>query len=358
MGKDIKINFILPYKPKRPTGGVKMMYEYANRLAKKNYSVHIYYPLKTRFIDYRFPFVIRWILSKIEGFRTFCWFDFDPAIKMSYINSVSDKYVTDADVTISTWWSTALDMGRLSPSKGKKINFIQGFENWAGHEDLLYTSYQIEGATNVVIANFLKEIVEKHSHNKTVVIENAIDLDAFCVRENIENRDSYTVCMNYSTQGIKGSDYGIEALKIVKNQKPDLKVEMFSIYPRPESLPEWISFYQTPADLPDVYNRCAIFITNSFTEGFGLVSVEAMACGCALICTDIPGHREFATDNETALLVEPQNSAQMAEKICSLIEDNAKRITIAKQGNNYVQRYSWESAVGKMENVINEAIKD
>lgn len=347
-----RINFILPYKPKRPTGGVKMMYEYANRLAKKGYKVHIYYPLKTGFINYRFPFIVRWLLSKIEGFNTYRWFQFDSSITMSYINRVADKYIADADIIIATWWATASEMGKLSASKGKKINYIQGFENWAGHEDLLYESYRIEGATNVVIASFLKEIINKYSDNPTIVIENAIDNGYFKVIEPIKKRKSLSICMNYSSEPIKGSLYGIEALKIVKEQFQDVSVDMFSIYPRPDDLPEWISFYQTPDDLAAVYNNNAIFISNSFTEGFGLVSVEAMACGCALICTDIPGHREFAIDGETALLVSAEDSERMAVNILKLIENNDLRIKLAEAGNDYVKKYSWDVATQKMEQVV------
>ncbi|NDW09985.1 glycosyltransferase family 4 protein [Dysgonomonas sp. 520] len=352
----IKINFLLPYRAKRPTGGIRMMYEYANRLARKGYDIHLYYPLKTRFIPYRFPFPIRWMLSKIEGFRTFRWFKFDPRIAMSQINSISDKSVRDADVVIATWWSTASDMGMLSPSKGKKINLIQGFENWNGHEDLLLNSYRMKDVTNIVIASFLKEIVDKYSVKESIIIENAIDTDVFRVTVPVEERNPYSVCMNYSTLDIKGSDFGIEALMKVKAVYPQLAVDIFSIFPRPESLPDWVAYHRTPQDLAAVYNNNAIFISNSFTEGFGLVSVEAMACGCALICTDIPGHREFAFDNDTSLLVEPRDSEQMAEKILYLIKDNERRISFAKRGNEYVKKYSWEVAINKMEAVIKSLI--
>lgn len=356
MNKTIKINFILPFKPRRPAGGFRVMYEYANRLAREGYDIHLTYPIRTQYMEYRLPYFIRLLLSKIEGFRTDKWFSFDSNISMSYVTSVKDETVVDADIVIATWWSTVLEMAKLGERKGRKINLIQGFENWTGHEDLLYASYNIKNATNIVVASFLKDIVAKHTDNRIEVIENGIDNSIFCIRKKIEERIASTVAMTYSTQGIKGSVYGLEALKIVKESIPDLQVELFGICPSPDDLPDWITFYREPDNLPDVYNRNAIFISNSLTEGFGLVSVESMFCGCALICTDIDGHKEYAFDNVTALLVDVKNSQQMAEKICYLINNNNERIILARHGHEFVQRFKWDNAIAKMKAVIESLV--
>lgn len=352
MNKQIKINFILPFKPRRPAGGFRIMYEYANRLSKHGYSVHLTFPIRTQYMKYRLPYAVRYILSKIEGFRTNRWFEFEPAVSMSYAPEIKDKYVPDANIVIATWWSTVLEMGALNSHKGKKINLIQGFENWEGHENLLFTSYDMPDTTNIVVASYLKKLVAEHTNNKIVLIENGIDNERYNIEKLPEKRKPNTIAMNYSLQEIKGSKYGIEALKIVKERIPELQVELFSIYPQPEDLPDWIKFYRDPENLRTIYNRNAIFISNSFTEGFGLVSVESMFCGCALICTDIEGHREYAFDNETALLVKPGNPSDMADKICYLINNNEGRIAMAYRGNRYVQRFSWDNAIKKMERVI------
>lgn len=351
-----RINFILPFKPRRPAGGFRIMYEYANRLAKKGYMVHLTFPIKTPYMKYRLPYLIRCILSKIEGFNSNKWFDFDPSITMSYVPTVKERYIEDSDIVIATWWSTVLEMGKLSPSKGRKINLIQGFENWEGHEDLLYKSYNMENTTNIVVASYLRSIVEQHTKNRIKLIENGIDNTIYRVKDKIEERLPFTVGMNYSEQEIKGSKYGLAALKLAKEQIPELRVEMFGISPTPADLPDWVNYYRDPENLSDIYNKCAIFISNSFTEGFGLVSVESMFCGCALICTDIAGHQEYAFEGQTALLVQVKNSEQMANKIAYLANNNEYRIQLAKSGNEYVQRFSWDNAIEKMEEEIKNLI--
>jgi len=351
--KPLSINFILPFKPRKPAGGFRVMYEYANRLAAKGYRIHLTFPFYTPFMKYRLPYWVRCILYRIEGFRFNKWFDFDKSITMSHVPRVHDNYVPDADVVIATWWATAREMGKLSAQKGRKINLIQGFENWEGHEDLLFESYDMKDTINIVVASYLQHIVRQHTSNRVLLIENGIDNNTYYIEKNIAARTPATVCMHYSEQEIKGSKYGLEALMTVKRSIPELRVEMFGISPCPDGLPPWIRYHHNPRHLAGVYNSSAIFISNSFTEGFGLVSVEAMFCGCALICTDIEGHQEYAFEGKTALLVEPCNAGQMAERIIYLIKNSEDRIVLACNGNEYVQRFRWDNAIEKMERVIN-----
>lgn len=356
MSNPVKINFILPYKARRPAGGFRVMYEYANRLALKGYDVHLTYPIETAYMNYRLPYAARCLLAKIERFSTGKWFKFDPSITMSYVPHVEDKYVADADIVIATWWSTVLEMDKLGPSKGKKINLIQGFENWEGRVDLLYKSYDLPLVTNIVVASYLHDIVRQHTKKPIDIIHNAISKEDFGVDTPIEARNKYQVAMTYSTQEIKGSKYGLEALKLAKEQVPELQAELFGVGPTPSDLPNWVTYHRDPKNLREIYNRAAIFLSNSFTEGFPLTPAEALFCGCALICTDIDGHKEFALDNDTALLVEVRNVEQMAQKIVELVADDNKRTTLASRGNIYIKRFVWDNSVEKMERVIHKLL--
>ncbi|PXV60961.1 glycosyltransferase involved in cell wall biosynthesis [Dysgonomonas alginatilytica] len=348
----------MPFKARRPAGGFRVMYEYANRLSDLGYDVHITYPLNTRYMEYRLPYIVRYLLTYIEGFRTSRWFDFRPKISMSYANSLKDQNVRDSDIIIATWWATALEMGALKNSKGKKINLIQGYENWTGHEDELHASYNMEGVTNIVVASYLKEIVEKYTENSTFLIPNAIDKDKYRVLESIEGRRSASICMLYSIQEIKGSIYGLEALVQVKEKYPELTVDLFGICPEPDNLPDWITFYRDPKDLCSIYNRNAIFISNSLTEGMALTPMEAMFCGCAAILTDIKGHEEYGKDNETALLYKAKDSNELANKIISLIVNNENRVSLAERGNSFIQQFSWDVAVDKMDKIVKNLVQN
>lgn len=342
----------MPFRARRPMGGFKVMYEYANRLFDLGYSVNITYPIKTKYMEYRLPYIVRKALSYIEGFRTNQWFKFREGITQCYVDTVSDKYIKDSDIVIATWWTTVLDMGRLGVSKGLKINLIQGYEDWIGHVDELHSSYNMPATTNIVVASYLKRIVEQYSNSQVYLIPNAIDSDKYKITNSISDRTLGSVCMLYSTQDIKGSDYGLQALKMIKQKYQDLKVDLFGIFPEPEGLPDWIAYHRNPDDLASIYNSNSIFIANSLTEGMALTPMEAMFCGCACVLTNIEGHSEYGIDNNTTLLYEPKNVNDLVLKLDILLSDDKKRVAIASAGNEFIQKFSWNVAVAKMDSII------
>jgi len=346
----VKVNFILPFYPRVPGGGCKIMYQYANKLSEKGYDVAIYHAIQTEHGAYKHPYWLRYLrYLPIMNNAKPKWFKLGSKIDSKIIPSVQDEHIRDADIIISTWWATAVEVSRLSTSKGKKYNLIQDYEIWFGNEDLVQESYKLPNTTNIVIAKYLQEKVEFFSGVKPIYIPNAIDQDKFGVDIEIENKNNDTIAMMYSEAPWKGSKYGLEALSIVHEKYPSLKVNLFSVYPQPQNLPSYITYFENSKHLRDIYNKSVIFFTPSLQEGWGLPSMEAMSCGCALVCTNIDGHADYAKNNETALHVEPRNPEDMAEKLLLLLNDKTKRTLIAHQGNEYIKKFTWESSVYQLE---------
>jgi glycosyltransferase involved in cell wall biosynthesis len=94
------------------------------------------------------------------------------------------------------------------------------------------------------------------------------------------------------------------------------------------------------ADLRALYHRATAFIFPSLYEGFGLPPLEAMACGCPVIVSDIPPHREVCGD--AALYCDPLDASDMAEKIRLIMSDAALRNRLAEQGQNRAAQFSWQ----------------
>lgn len=95
-----------------------------------------------------------------------------------------------------------------------------------------------------------------------------------------------------------------------------------------------------PEDLPAVYNAADVFVLPSLAEGFGLIAIEAQACGCPVASSNVTCLPEIL-DN-SAVFFDPQNTEQMADQIYSIISnENIKKQLIAKGFDN-VKRFSWE----------------
>ncbi|MDR3218608.1 MAG: glycosyltransferase family 4 protein [Dysgonamonadaceae bacterium] len=352
----MKITFLLPFRKNNPVGGLKIMYEYANRLAEKGHQIEILHHRK-KFQKYSAcVYPVARILKEIENALFGRWFKFNKACKVAYIRYINDETIPNADAIIYTWWTLGYPVEKLSPEKGIKVNLIQDYEIWAGNIDELHQSYNLDGIHNIVISEHLKKIVSQYTDKPVFHLPNAIDTSVFKITTEIEKRNPETICMLYHKEARKGCDYGMKALQLVKDKIPNLKVIFFGVYDKPDYLPEYIEYHKKPKDLSALYNRAAIYVTNSLQEGWALPPAESMACGCALICTNIGGHLGYA-NTDTALLVEPENPQKMADAIVELISRHNKRILLAQNGHAYIQRFQWNTMVSLLEQHLQELAK-
>ena len=136
-----KIAFLLPVCERKPGGGSKVMFEYANYFAGKGYNVTIYFCAWNLANKKIIPKLVRKsIAKKIVKIRP-KWFKLNRNIKKKAIFSISDNEIGDNDVLITTNVVTVKDVAKLSESKGIKINLIQGLENWDVSDEELYETY-------------------------------------------------------------------------------------------------------------------------------------------------------------------------------------------------------------------------
>jgi glycosyltransferase involved in cell wall biosynthesis len=133
---------------------------------------------------------------------------------------------------------------------------------------------------------------------------------------------------------------------------------MFGVPDPPPDLPEWIRYRRNPPqqELRALYNRAAIFVAPSWTEGWGLPPSEAMMCGAAVAATDINGHREFCIDGETALMAPAQNPLRLADCIVRLVTNAGLRMQIAVRGHEYIKQFTWTKALDAFEKALGVSI--
>ena len=348
----LKINIILPSFCKVPSGGYKMMYEYANQLAQRGHDIVIYHAMS---IPYQKPYrnpIYLYLKSLILKNRKPSWVKLHHAIKVKGIFKITNHTIRDANIVFFTQCNVAFPVSKLSSNKGTSFNLVQGYEDWVLGSDMLKKSYKIV-SNNITVSDFIADKIEEATGKRPHIIYNAIDNEVFNIKTPIAERNPHTVSMLYSEFAPKGAIYGIEALKICKQGFQDLKATLFGVCPRPQDLPSWINYQRCPDTLNDIYNSTAIFLTPSLKEGWGLTATEAMNCGCALVSTTAEGLRVFAIDNVTALTTQPGDAKELSNKLRILLHDNRKRILLAQKGYEFVQQYSWENSINKLEALFN-----
>lgn len=97
-------------------------------------------------------------------------------------------------------------------------------------------------------------------------------------------------------------------------------------------------------DVTKVYQNSSIFVLSSRFEGFGLVLVEAMACGLPVVSFDCPaGPDEIITDGVDGILVPSGDVHVMAEKLMALMADEELRKRLGQQARRSAKRYDMKT---------------
>jgi glycosyltransferase involved in cell wall biosynthesis len=104
-----------------------------------------------------------------------------------------------------------------------------------------------------------------------------------------------------------------------------------------------------------LYNRAALFIYPSLYEGFGLPPLEAMACGCPVIASNVTAIPEVLGD--AALLVDPTSVPAMAEAMRAVLRGNPAAADLRARGLRQAARYSWARAAEQTREVYSDAIR-
>lgn len=351
----MKICFCLLGASRKPIGGYKVVFEYANRLTNKGHEITLVLNKSDIYLRYNLPsYIIDLLCNYI--IRTFPkWFNLNKKVKKIFVNDISDNTIPDGDIIIATAVQTAEKVYNLSNTKGKKLYFIQGFENWVYSDEKVFNTYQLD-MKKIVISKGLKHLVDSKSSTPSVHIPNGIDFNVFDIDVPIEERNPHSIAMLYHTDNNKGSELGLKVIATVKKLFPDLEVRIFGVPKRPKELPKWIKYTHnaTQKELRKIYNHSAVFLSTSINEAFGLTAAESMACGCALVSTAYLGVFEYAVPEKNSLISSINNKDELVNNIKRLFTDNDMRIKIAKNGVLDIKKLSWESSIDKFEKILFE----
>ena len=106
-------------------------------------------------------------------------------------------------------------------------------------------------------------------------------------------------------------------------------------------------------ELPLFYNAAKLFIIPSFYEGFGLIGLEAMACGTPVVSSNKTSLPEVLGD--AAIYFNPNNPEEMAEKMKLVLTDKKLYNELREKGFKQIRKYSWKR-MGKETMMIYEKI--
>ena len=185
-------------------------------------------------------------------------------------------------------------------------------------------------------------------------ISNGLDKKVFYPKTTIMERYKHSIAMLYHPGEYKGCKYGLEVITRLRNKYPDLKCTIFGVPKRPKDIPNWIEYKRNASqeEVNRIYNMTRVVILPSVEEGFGLVGIESMACGCALCVSDFNGSREYAKHQHNALVSAPKDVKTMVDNVVSVFEDDSLAQSLSLNGIKTSADFDWQQSIHKLDAFI------
>lgn len=157
----------------------------------------------------------------------------------------------------------------------------------------------------------------------------------------------------------KGCTYLLGAMPEILRRYPDTHLSIVGSGPEEEVLKQQadrlgiaqaITFYGAVnnSETPELYRRATVFVAPSIVtgqgdqEGLGLVFVEALACECPVVASDLAAIRDVVSDGLTGLVCKQRDSVSLAAKVCLLLDQPELRASLGRAGRQHVQeRFDW-----------------
>lgn len=98
----------------------------------------------------------------------------------------------------------------------------------------------------------------------------------------------------------------------------------------------------TTSDLVGVYNLAKVYLQPSLAEGFGLPVLEAMACGCPVVASNLSSLREII--GNAAIKLNPYNIEEIADNIARILSNDLFQRELIEKGLNRAKLFSWEKS--------------
>ena len=112
------------------------------------------------------------------------------------------------------------------------------------------------------------------------------------------------------------------------------------------------------ADMPALLRSADLVICSPWYEPFGIVPLEAMACGVPVVASAVGGMLDTVVDSVTGALVTPRDPVALAEVVGPLLESPSRRAEFARAGLERVRSsYSWDRVAAKTAAVYQQTVR-
>lgn len=329
--KDGKIRIIFVLQTMGLSGGIRIVFEHAQRLSERGFNVEVWG------LDKHAPTWESHPNMKIRTFKNY--------------ERMTTALSKEEAIKVATWWETAFPVWLASVQKGIPVYFIQEFESWFYPDDVVaqasvVSCYRKE-FRNMTTSQYNLEEIRSIGLTATA-IPCGYDDNTYKRLKDVERQEDSLLALG-RTFFQKNFSFTFKAWKAIGEKRPNMW--LFGAEPEMAKMDKRIKYFNKPSneEANELYNKATVFVQTSRHEGFSLPPLEAMAAGCPVITTDSHGNRDFCFDGKNCLMVEHDDVPGLTKAIERLFKDKKLRDKLSKQGLATAKKYQWDTVIDRVE---------
>lgn len=214
---------------------------------------------------------------------------------------------------------------------------------------------------------------QKYTDREFTITPFGVDMELFTYKKRTRNDNKYIIGTVKALTSKYGIDYLLKATAIVRNNRPDIPLEVRiagkgkdevsykeqSIRLGISDIVYWLGFLDQSQVAYEWANMDVAIVYSSVQESFGVSAIEAQACGCPVIISDVQGLMEATSPGNSSIVVKKQREEELAKTIIDLYDNKIKRKLMGVAGRKFVvEKYEIKNCFKSIENLFLKTRKE
>lgn len=205
----------------------------------------------------------------------------------------------------------------------------------------------------IAVSQAVRRSLTSFPSEKVTTIYNGIDIEKFITAKSGVLRKKLAVSEATKIVGmigritpIKGQDTFFRSISDISAKVPDIvfivagACDDKDYIEKLKNINNKVIFLGMCDNVPEIMKDLDVFVLASLEEPFGLVTVEALAAGIPVVATNTGGTTEIITDEETGLLIPPEDASKMAEAVIRILTEGGLANQLRASGLNRAESFN------------------
>lgn len=254
---------------------------------------------------------------------------------------------------VSTLWISAFGARQIALKKEIPIiNFVQGYENYF-ENGANYNSVELTHKIadyELTISQYLHDKLKNNFGRESFIVNNGINYDVLFHKNNRKNAKNITFVLRDNV--MKGDFISLDIIKQIDNVFNGLNINVIYMregveipFVKHNALTKILGPLNRSA-MGEVLKNTDIYVDSSLSEGFGLIALEAMACGAVPIVSNSFGVLEYMKDGRNGFVInEVNNSEKYVEKIALIVNNERLFDNLKRAGEIDAKKFDFDFAI-------------